>query len=101
MRVSIADLYEFNPWWQDPQRIEEDPQVTEWRGAAFRWVPRLCRTFEDVDVIYTMRGPRRVGKTTLLKLKIMELLRKGANPKNILYFSCDLLSGPRQLAETL
>uniref|UniRef100_A0A7C3J2L8 ATP-binding protein n=1 Tax=Candidatus Methanomethylicus mesodigestus TaxID=1867258 RepID=A0A7C3J2L8_9CREN len=101
MRASITSLYEFNPWWQDIERIEKDPQVTEWRGAAFRWVPRLCRTFEDADVIYTMRGPRRVGKTTLLKLKIMELLRKGTPPKNILYFSCDLLDGPRQLAETV
>lgn len=101
MKVTAADIYEFNPWWQNAERIGEDPRVAEWEGAAFRWVPRLCRTFEDADVIYTMRGPRRVGKTTLLKLRIMDLLKKGTPPKNIFYFSCDLLSGPKQLADAI
>ncbi len=101
MRISAADIYEFNPWWQSPERIEGDPRVVEWRGAAFRWVPRLCRTFEDADVIYTMRGPRRVGKTTLLKLRILDLLKKGTPPKNIFYYSCDLLSNPKQLADAI
>lgn len=101
MRMSAAELYEFNPWWQSPDRIEGDPRVVEWRSAAFRWIPRLCRTFEDADVIYTMRGPRRVGKTTLLKLRVMDLLKKGTPPKDIFYLSCDLLNSPKQLVDAI
>lgn len=101
MRISAVDIYEFNPWWQSPEKIEGDPRVVEWRGAAFRWIPRLCRTFEDVDVIYTMRGPRRVGKTTLLKLRVLDLLKRGTPAKDIFYYSCDLLSSPKQLADAI
>ncbi len=97
----MAEVYDFNPWWQNAERIEEDPRIVEWKGATFRWIPRLCRTFEDVDVVYTMRGPRRVGKTTLLKLRIRDLLKKGTPPKSIFYFSCDLLNGPKQLADAI
>ncbi len=101
MRIPAADIYEFNPWWQSPDRIEGDPRVVEWRSAAFRWIPRLCRTFEDADVIYMMRGPRRVGKTTLLKLRVMDLLKKGTPPKDIFYYSCDLVSSPKQLVDAI
>ncbi len=44
----------------------------------------------DKNVIYSIRGPRQVGKTTLIKIIIRELLEKN-NITNIMYFSCDLI----------
>jgi len=51
--------------------------------------------------IYTLRGPRQVGKTTLIKLMIKEMLEKGVNPRRLFYYSCDLVEGPSQLVEIL
>lgn len=45
-------------------------------------------------------GSRRVGKTTMLKLVINELLKR-AEPRAILYVSCDEFSGYRELGEVL
>jgi predicted AAA+ superfamily ATPase len=59
------------------------------------------KTFEDEDVIYVLRGPRRIGKTTLIKLKIKSLLQQGVIPQNIFFYPCDLLDTPRQLADVI
>ncbi len=40
--------------------------------------------------IITVRGPRRVGKTTLIKLLIRELLKKGVEEDRIFYIPLDL-----------
>lgn len=46
-------------------------------------------------------GPRQVGKTTSLKLKIHDLIKTGVNPKNIFFFSCELLSKKEDIIEAL
>ncbi|MDH5200432.1 MAG: ATP-binding protein [Candidatus Bathyarchaeota archaeon] len=53
----------------------------------------------DSDNIYTLRGPRQVGKTTLLKLIIRDLIREGVNPRRIFYWTCDLIEGPKALVD--
>lgn len=42
--------------------------------------------------LYTLRGPRRVGKSTLLKQSIARLCQAGVDPKRICYFAADALS---------
>lgn len=40
----------------------------------------------DVDGVYTLRGPRQVGKTTLLKTLVRDLLkRRGVHPRCVMY----------------
>lgn len=100
--MSIEELYEYNPWWTNPQAINQDMLVSEWNNARFKWQPRLGETFQwDVDVIYVLRGPRQVGKTTLIKLKIKELIDKGTPPRNIFYWACDLVDKPEKLVEVV
>jgi predicted AAA+ superfamily ATPase len=53
----------------------------------------------DVDVIYVLRGPRQVGKTTLIKLKIRDLLQGGTPPRSIFYWACDLVEKPSALVD--
>ncbi|HEU5319021.1 MAG TPA: ATP-binding protein [Chloroflexota bacterium] len=42
--------------------------------------------------LYTLRGPRRVGKSTLLKQTIARLCAEGVDPRRICYFAADALS---------
>jgi len=100
--LSQADLVENNPWWLDKKAINEDPRIVEWEASRFKWTPRLGDTFEwDLDVIYVLRGPRQVGKTTLMKLKIRDLLESGVEARHIFYWPCDLVEGPERLVRII
>jgi len=100
--MSIGDFTEHNPWWLDREAIDRDKLILDWESTHFKWDPRLEKTIQwDADVIYVLRGPRQVGKTTLLKLKIRELLRAGVEPRQIFYWPCDLVEGPEKLARMI
>jgi len=98
---SIGDLADWNEWWKTGDISPDDPNMLDWSHSTFKWQPRLMKTFEDEDVTYILRGPRRIGKTTLLKLKIKSLLEQGVVPQNIFFYPCDLLDSPRQLADVI
>ena len=100
--MSIPDFVEHNPWWLGRKAIEEDQRIVEWEASHFKWTPRLGETFDwDLDIIYVLRGPRQVGKTTLIKLKIRERLDAGVEPRNIFYYPCDLVEGPERLVKII
>ncbi|RLF69691.1 MAG: ATP-binding protein, partial [Thermoplasmata archaeon] len=99
--MDLQVLIEQNPWWVDPKRIDEDPQIREFDTSPVRWVPGIKRYLHlDRDVIYTLRGPRQVGKTTLLKIIIRDLLKE-VSPFRILYFTVDMLSDHKELVELI
>lgn len=98
--MSSADLIEYNPWWLNKNAIDEDSRVADWESSRFKWSPRLGETFDwDLDIIYVLRGPRQVGKTTLMKLKIRELIESGVESRHIFYWPCDLVGGPEKLVQ--
>lgn len=99
--MSIADLSYWNNWWKRSESILEDKNIRDWSLSTFKWEPRLDKTIEDEEVIYVLRGPRRVGKTTLLKLRIQRLLETGVTPQNIFYYPCDALETPKQLTDKI
>ena len=100
--MSQADFVENNPWWLDKKAIDEDPRIVEWEASKFKWTPRLGDTFEwNLDVIYVLRGPRQVGKTTLMKLMIRDLLESGVEARHIFYWPCDLVEGPDRLVRII
>jgi len=88
---------------------ERDLELGQQRrpGASLRieeiWMPRLLFLlrknilFNSAEgyVLVSMRGPRRVGKTTLVKLLLRELLLyslshpKEVNPLRVVYIRCD------------
>ena len=87
--LSQADFVEYNPWWLNREEIKDDLRISEWSASRFKWSPRLGETFDwGLDIIYVLRGPRQVGKTTLMKLKIQELLESGVEPRTIFYYPC-------------
>ena len=96
--INTEMLRESNPWWFDPGAIEQDPYIQEAEGSPLCWKPVLAdELVTDEPLIYTLRGPRQVGKTTLVKSLIRQLLHDGNAPHRILYFSMDLVSDPEDL----
>jgi predicted AAA+ superfamily ATPase len=97
--LSISQLGEQNPWWRDKSLIESDPLIAAWEKSSFRWCPRIVETFQwDAKVVYSLRGPRQVGKTTLLRLKIRDLLKSGVDARRIFYWACDQVESFEKLS---
>lgn len=76
-----------NPWWNDPTAIGRDPAILNMERSHVKRILGEQHRFAAGDRIYTLRGPRRVGKTTLLKMEIMRLLGEGIPPLDVLYYS--------------
>jgi len=96
--MSVSEFTEHNPWWLDRAAIAKDKLVSEYDSSSFKWNPRLEKTIQwDADIIYVLRGPRQVGKSTLLKLKIREFMQTGIQPRRVFYWPCDLVGGPENL----
>lgn len=91
-----------NPWWKNPAVIRNDDKLKKFEDSVFKWRPWLKGELKfDSDRIYTLRGPRQVGKTTLVKLIIRDLLKEIEHPQSIFYFTCDLVADEKELFEVL
>lgn len=91
--MDIRQITEQNPWWEEKNRINEDDKVKE----AISRTPRVPYSFKEENTLIV--GPRQVGKTTFLKLFIKDLIDGGADPKRILYFSCETLKDFNEVVE--
>jgi len=95
--TASLELASSNPWWKERGLIETDPLLVALEEASVSWVPPILEDFTlDQDAVYTLRGPRQVGKTTACKLLVKRLLDAGIEPRAVVYFSCDRAeSAPR------
>ncbi len=105
-------LKQYNPWWVDQYWYKRDPLLQDFYNSILRREPRLYyhmkRHIAEPGVygIITIRGPRRVGKSTLIKLLIKHLIEeKNVDPQSIFYISLDYegLAGVRlvEILETI
>ena len=104
--VREIDIRDSNPWWKDRSSINNDEKIIEWKSSHLQYDPRLRRMiaydFEPSNtVIYTLRGPRQVGKTTLVKLQIRDFLMKATRPWNVFYCSLDLARTPQDVVDVV
>ncbi len=74
-----------NPWWRG-QPLPVLPGMKRWAFA-----PVLKGLKEGLAPAVALRGPRQVGKTTLLEQVIAELLSEGVEPQRILRVQFDEL----------
>jgi hypothetical protein len=77
--LSLDDLNALNPWWTAPRwTAADDPHLSGVASARFDWDPR---PFDAADLasaaVFTLRGPRQSGKTTLTKRLIAERVAAG------------------------
>lgn len=75
-------LTPYNPWWVDGQ-VETQP----FKRPIFH---KIYKDLLNLKQIISITGPRRVGKTTLLKQTIQSLIQDGhTKSDHVIYFSFD------------
>ena len=99
-RIKMNELLLQNPWWENRNNIENDVNITKLKDRKYIYRPELFNIPDlEKDAVYTLRGARQVGKTTLVKLIIKDLLAKKNDPRNIFYYSMDLVREDKELFE--
>ena len=97
--VSLAE--QMNPWWRDPSALP--PGLRHTRRSMQREIVRRLK--EEPRRATMLRGPRQVGKTTLLHQCVADLIQADWPPSNVTYFDFSdervvaKSSSPRKLAE--
>lgn len=94
----ISVLQEFNPWWSG-QPLTDLP---EWERTAAKQIKLWCSNTSSNRSLL-LSGPRQVGKTTLFRQAIRNLLQKGTVASQIIYITFDhpllKLSGVKKTLE--
>jgi hypothetical protein len=97
------------PWWRDPNWAVIDRDLREADASQLSYYPSAL---DDIRIggLYMLYGPRRVGKSVLVKRTVQALLDQGVNPRQIIrvtvdvrfpIFSGHLLSQHRLLVERM
>jgi predicted AAA+ superfamily ATPase len=80
-----------NPQWDRVENFFREPSLEK-----LEKVPKVLshpvkdRIILEKDRIFIMKGPRQIGKTTLVKLLMKELLQDGTSPDALLYLAMDI-----------
>jgi predicted AAA+ superfamily ATPase len=81
-----------NPWWRG-EPIAELPPFRRW---AFE--PVYHRLTRGLAPAIVLRGPRQIGKTTLLNQVVDQLIRDGVDPRRLFRLQFDDLSDLKTLS---
>lgn len=96
--LNLDELQQKNRWWESSALINEDDKLKEFAGQKYQYRHPLENDFpEGQPGILSLRGPRQIGKTTLLKLLVKKLLDKSIPPYNVFYYSCNLIKDYKEL----
>lgn len=94
--MNYSILKNLNPWWEDKGLIERDLHLVGLEKQKFKWKYKIIEGFDEG--IYSIRGPRQVGKTTWVKQTIKDLLETN-DAKNIFFYACDNVGDYNELIE--
>ena len=83
----LRRLAQLNPWWDKPHAVPEMYSRCRPRSYLPHFLALLGAT--EIRRAVVLMGPRRVGKTFMLHHAIQELLRRGTNPRDIMYVSVE------------
>jgi predicted AAA+ superfamily ATPase len=79
-----------------------DPQLRQLLNKPYVYQSKIIEQLPiDQAGIYSLSGGRQIGKTTLLKQWMEQLLIKGINPKSIAFFSGELIDDSHALLNLL
>ena len=83
------ELARTNRWWHEPETWYHDDE--DLNRAALAPFDYSANVLDDLTPggMYTLSGPRRVGKSVAVKQTIKKLIREGVNPGSISHFSVD------------
>ncbi|MFP4406958.1 MAG: ATP-binding protein [Spirochaetaceae bacterium] len=74
-------LFQYNPWWDNADFLSGI-------RPRDRYVDWILSRLSDRQVLL-LSGLRRIGKSTIMRLAIDQLIKKGHSPSSILYVSLD------------
>jgi predicted AAA+ superfamily ATPase len=77
-----------NPWWRDADWDARDHDLKQAAQTGLGYRPVVLANLEEKG-LYILRGPRRVGKTVVVKQKIQDLLSEGVPPLAIVRVDVD------------
>lgn len=81
----LKNIQEQNPWWVSG-RVNED-LIPPFKRSEYERIHFIF--FNQIRRFPILSGARRVGKSTLMFQMIDELLKKGTNPNQILFYTFD------------
>jgi len=85
-------LAALNPWWRDALRWQQaDKDLIEVRQSSLGYNSGILNGLH-AGALYSLRGPRRVGKTVAVKQSISQLLADGVPPQSIVRVAMDDMS---------
>lgn len=90
-----ATIRDDNPWWRQ-ERMANVPRMRRW---AFESALRGVKN--GLTPATVLRGPRQVGKTSLINQVVQSLLDEGIAPRRILRLQFDDLPELRKIASPL
>ncbi|MFA6567258.1 MAG: ATP-binding protein [Victivallales bacterium] len=73
-------FYTFNPWWDEGYVFEIKNRV--------KYLKKISEDMDSKDILL-LAGLRRVGKSSIMKLVIGDLIKKGMDKTRILFVSLD------------
>ncbi|OGG12814.1 hypothetical protein A3D77_07195 [Candidatus Gottesmanbacteria bacterium RIFCSPHIGHO2_02_FULL_39_11] len=82
----LAQLRTWNPWWQQGREGIDRYKDPSYKRELYT---NICNQYKDGNQIVSIIGMRQVGKSTLMRQVIKNLLDSGVDPKTILYISFD------------
>jgi len=91
-----------NPWW-NTLGLWDDPDLKKVKNSPLKYHPQVFSPDECSNPsVFTLRGPRRAGKTVSLKLLVADLIENhGWNPKKILWTTFDTFRTLQQAEDHL
>lgn len=90
-----AQLRNANPWWRG-EKLFGVPPIRRWAFEV------LLRGIErPIAPVTVLRGPRQIGKTTLVTQIVDDLLAKGVDPRRIFRVQFDDLPELRRLPQPI
>ena len=102
MEIDIKLLKIQNQWW-DGNDLKYDPIIEALDNQLIKYRPKIMDKLSlRAGKITLLQGARGVGKTTIMKLLISDLInKKQVEPKNVFYYSCHNLNSKEQLNESI
>lgn len=77
-------LAPYNPWWNNSDKAFE--RLPLFQRPIY---DEIFKGLKEIPQIISITGPRRVGKSTLIRQIARTLIQEGTNPENIVYYSMD------------
>lgn len=92
-----------NPWWKNPKALDHDEHLNITKTPYYFDHPIKSELhLHTPGQSYIIRGPRQVGKTTMIKEKILEAIQKRIfSARHCIFLSCEAFANFEHLQEFL